>query len=47
LAASGIRLPASVKRALNRLVDLEIIYGPESNYKFFDPFFKQWVRREL
>jgi hypothetical protein len=47
LAASGIRLPASVKRALNRLVDLEIIYGPESKYKFFDPFFKQWVRREL
>jgi len=47
LAASGIRLPASVKRALNRLVTSEIVYGPESDYKFFDPFFRQWVLRNL
>ena len=44
LRASGIRVPASVKRALQRLMDLEIIYGPEVDYKFFDPFFRQWLR---
>lgn len=47
LKEAGITLPASAKRALTRLVNLEIVYGPESNYKFFDPFFKQWVMREL
>jgi uncharacterized protein len=47
LTEAGIALPASVKRALTRLVDLEIIYGPEADYKFFDPFFKQWVLKEL
>ncbi len=47
MAATGISLPASVKRALTRLVNLQIIYGPASNYKFFDPFLKQWIMREL
>ena len=47
LTASGISLPASVKRALNRLVALEIVYGPENAYKFFDPFLKQWIAREF
>jgi hypothetical protein len=47
LAASGVRLPASVKRALDRLVKSEIVYGPESDYKFFDPFFRQWILRDL
>ncbi len=47
LVASGIPLPASVKRALNRLVTSEIVYGPERDYKFFDPFFRQWILRNL
>jgi uncharacterized protein len=47
LIEAGIDLPASVKRALTRLIDLEIIYGREMNHKFFDPFFKQWVLKEL
>ncbi len=47
LKEAGVALPASVKRALTRLVNLEIVYGAELNYKFFDPFFKQWVLREL
>lgn len=47
LTASGISLPASVKRALHRLVSLEIVYGPENAYKFFDPFLKQWIIREF
>jgi hypothetical protein len=47
LRQAGVTLPASVKRALTRLVDVQIVYGPDMGYKFFDPFFKQWVLREL
>jgi hypothetical protein len=36
-----------MKRALARLVYLEIISGPEADYKFFDPFFNQWALREV
>jgi len=43
LQAAGIALPASAKRALTRLVNLEIVYGPELDYKFFDPFLRQWI----
>jgi hypothetical protein len=44
---AGIPLSASVKRALTRLVDLQIVYGLEASCKFLGPFFKQWVLREL
>jgi hypothetical protein len=43
LEASGIRLAASARRALDRLIALELIYGRDSGYKFFDPFFRQWI----
>jgi hypothetical protein len=42
LEAAGFSQPSSAQRALQRLV-----YGPELNYKFFDPFFREWVRREF
>ena len=44
LKASGIRLPASVKRSLQRLQAIRIVYGPELEYKFFDSFLKLWLR---
>ena len=47
LATAGIALPASVKRSLTRLVNLGILYGPDRSYKFFDPFFRQWVLSDL
>jgi hypothetical protein len=47
LREAGISLPASAKRAITRLVNLEIIYGVDLQHKFFDPFFKQWVLHEL
>jgi hypothetical protein len=47
LREAGISLPASAKRAITRLANLEIIYGPDLQHKFFDPFFKQWVLHEL
>jgi hypothetical protein len=47
LAAAGIALPASVQRSLTRLVDIGIVYGSDRHYKFFDPFFRQWVLSDL
>lgn len=43
IKATGISQPASVKRALNRLVDLNIIYRYQREYKFINPFFKSWL----
>jgi hypothetical protein len=47
LKEAGISQPASVKRALDRLVDLQIVCPSSLGHKFFDPFFKQWVLTEL
>lgn len=47
LAESGIGLPSSVKRALTRLVELELVYNSDLDYKFYDPFFRQWIVREF
>lgn len=43
LEGVGITLPASVKKALNRLVQLKIIYRHGGEYKFINPFFKHWL----
>ncbi len=43
LNISGISLPASVKKALNRLEKLKIVYRYEKEYKFINPFFKSWL----
>lgn len=43
LEESRVKLPASAKRALDRLVELELVYGPDETYRFFDPFFRQWL----
>ena len=39
----GISGPASIKKALNRLVQLKVIYRHEGEYKFVNPFFKSWL----
>ena len=39
--------PGSVKRVLNKLVALRVIYLYRSQYKFANPFFREWLRREL
>jgi len=39
----GISGPASVKKALNRLIQVKIIFRHESEYKFVNPFFKTWL----
>lgn len=43
LLESKVATPASVKGAFNRLTKLEYVYGPETSYKFFDPWFRQWL----
>lgn len=40
---NGITAPASIKKALNRLVQLKVIYRHEGEYKFVNPFFKSWL----
>jgi hypothetical protein len=44
LEVSGVRLPASVKRALQRLRTLEILYDDRGIFRFFDPFFRAWLQ---
>jgi hypothetical protein len=39
----GLALPASVKKALNRLTQLKVIYRHQNEYKFINPFLKSWL----
>lgn len=39
--------PGSVKRVLNKLVAMRVIYLYRSQYKFANPFFREWIKREL
>jgi len=43
IQVTGISQPASVKKALNRLIQLKIIYRYQKEYKFINPFFKSWL----
>ena len=39
----GIAGPASIKKALNRLVQLKTVHRHDGEYKFVNPFFKAWL----
>lgn len=43
LKSTGITQPSSVKKALNRLEKLKIIYEYKKEYKFINPFFGSWL----
>jgi hypothetical protein len=43
LQGVGIPIPASVKKALHRLVQLQLIYRHAGEFKFVNPFFKAWL----
>lgn len=43
LKGVGISSPASVKKALERLVSLKVIYRYSGEFKFVNPFFKAWL----
>ncbi len=40
---SGIRQPGSIKKALERLIALNIIFIVRKGYKFVNPFFRTWL----
>lgn len=43
LKGVGIPSPASVKKALHRLVQLKVIYRHSGEFKFVNPFLKAWL----
>lgn len=43
LKKSGITQASSVRRALNRLIDMKILFHLESEYRFVNPFFRAWL----
>ena len=43
LRESGILHASSVKKAITRLVQLQIIYPKENEFRFVNPFFKHWL----
>ena len=43
LREAGIQHASSAKRAITRLVQLEIIYPKENDLRFVNPFFKHWL----
>lgn len=43
LKETGLNGAASVKKALDRLMKLRVIYRYEGEYKFVNPFFKAWL----
>ena len=45
LSRARISTPTSVKRSLTALYNAEIIYGPANEYRFLNPFFREWIRR--
>jgi hypothetical protein len=47
LDEAGLRSASSAQRALQRLEDLEIVSGSDRDRRFFDPFFREWLRRDF
>ena len=45
MAKGGLPSSPATKRALDRLVALNILYRFEQEYRFFNPFFKDWLLR--
>ncbi len=40
---SGISQPSTIKKSLQRLEDLKIVYNYNGEYRFLNPFFAQWL----
>ena len=45
----SIRIPSTgtVKKAVKRLADDELVYEWQRSWRFVDPFFREWVRRKI
>jgi len=46
VAATGIALITSVRKAMNRLVEKRILLKREKLYRFCDPFFRAWILKK-
>jgi len=42
-----ISSPGAVKRALNSLVSSRLIYPHHTEYRFYNPFFREWIKTNL
>jgi archaellum biogenesis ATPase FlaH len=40
---TGIKQPSSIKKALTRLVELNVIFKRNDGYKFVNPYFRAWL----
>ena len=45
MSANGVKNVGSVTRALNRLKDEELVYEFQGEWKFTNPFFREWLIR--
>ena len=45
LSAASVLNAASVKRAIDRLVSDGLIFYNDREYRFVNPFFREWVKR--
>ena len=43
MASNGIKNVGSVTKAIRRLVEDELIFEYEGEYRFENPFFKSWL----
>ena len=43
MSSNGVRNVGSVTRAVNRLKDEEFVYEFEGEWKFTNPFFREWL----
>ena len=45
----SIRIPSTgtVKKAVKRLAEDELVYEWQRSWRFVDPFFREWVRRKI
>ncbi len=43
LQKAEISLPAGCQKAVDRLIELRIVYRHNKEYKFINPFFRQWL----
>ena len=45
LSAASVLNAASVKRAVDRLVSDGLVFYNDREYRFVNPFFREWVKR--
>ena len=43
LKAAGFNNPSSLKRCVQRLTDLNILFGYKGEFRFVNPFFRAWI----